>query len=157
MTSETSKNLATPRMLLIFGAFLVAGLIYIAVVALQGPAGDSDQSSGVDPELLVAFQSDPGTLTLIDSRSAEEYAASRIPGAINIPFDALETNEALLPADKEKPVIVHCRTGRRAGILKEQLEARGYTDVQVLSGKQIEWDDDQLIGLNPDAKSAVGL
>jgi len=147
MTSEKSKSLAAPRMLLIFGAFLVAGLIYIAVVALRGPATGSGQTSGVDPQLLATFQSDNSTLTLIDARSAEEYAAARIPGAINIPFDALEANEALLPADREQPIVIHCRTGRRAGILKAQLVTRGYTDIQVLPGEQIEWDADDPIGL----------
>jgi rhodanese-related sulfurtransferase len=142
-------------MLLVFGAFLLAGIIYTAVVALLGPAGESDRSAGVDPELLVAFQLDTDVMTLIDARSPEEYSASQIPGSINVPFDALEANEALLPADKDRPVVVHCRTGRRAGILKEQLTARGYTDVQVLPIKQIKWGDDGPIGLNPDATFAV--
>jgi phage shock protein E len=141
-------------MLLVFGAFLLAGIIYIAVVALQGPAGESDQSAGVDPELLVAFQLDTDVMTLIDARAPEEYSASQIPGAINVPFDALEANEALLPADKDRPIVVHCRTGRRAGILKEQLTARGYTDVQVLPTEQIKWGDDGPVGLNPNATAA---
>lgn len=141
MASEKPKNLFSERMVLIFGAFLMIGLIYIAVVAVQGPAVESDQSFGVDPGLLVAFQSDPETLTLIDARSADEYSASHIPGAVNVPFDALEGNEALLPADKAKPIVVHCKTGRRAGILKEQLDAMGYADVRVLPGEQMVWED----------------
>ena len=111
--------------------------------------------SGVDPETLVAFQSNPNTLTLIDARSPEEYSAAHIPGAINVPFDAVEAKASLLPTDKEKIIIVHCRTGRRAGILKNELDAMGYTDVQVLPSEQIEWGDNGPVGLNPDAEPAA--
>lgn len=136
-------------MVLIFGAFLAIGLIYIAVVALQGPKVESGGLSGVDPELLVAFQTDPDTLTLIDSRSPGEYSAAHIPGAVNIPFDALKGNEALLPADKAKLIVIHCKTGRRAGKLKEQLDAIGYTNVEVLPSELMTWGEDGPTGLNP--------
>jgi rhodanese-related sulfurtransferase/sugar lactone lactonase YvrE len=148
MTSEKPKNLFTARLLLIFGVFLLAGVIYIAAVALRGPVSGTGGSAGVDPDLLVAFQLDTDVLTLIDARSPEEYLASSIPGAINVPYDAVETNASLLPDDKKKPVVVHCKTGKRAGLLKKQLDAMGYTDVQVLPSAQIRWGEDGPVGLN---------
>ena len=45
MASEKPKNLFTARLLLIFGVFLLAGLIYIAAVALRGP----DEPTGLNP------------------------------------------------------------------------------------------------------------
>jgi phage shock protein E len=149
MASEKPKNLFTARLLLIVGIFLLAGIIYIAAVALRGPIDEAGRFAGVDPDMLVAFQLDTDVLTLIDARSPEEHADAHIPGAINVPHDAVEANAALLPADKEKLVVVHCKTGKRAGILKQQLEAMGYRDVQILPSEQIAWRDQGPVGLNP--------
>jgi len=155
MARDKPKNLFTPRLLLIFAVFLWAGLIYIAAVAIRGPVGGGETSAGVDPDLLIAFQTDPAALTLIDARSAEEYSAAHIPGAINVPFDAVELNASLLPGDKEQPIVVHCRTGKRAGLLKERLDAMGYTDIRVLPSEQMIWEDGP-VGLRPDGQPGAG-
>jgi rhodanese-related sulfurtransferase len=149
MTDQKSRNPIASRFVLLVGALLIASVIYISYVAQLGPGSDTAPSAGVDPELLVAFRLDTDTLTLIDARSPEEHAAAHIPGAINVPFDAVEANASLLPADKERLVVVHCKTGRRAGLLKEQLDAMGYADVRILPSEQIEWGPDGPIGLNP--------
>lgn len=150
MTDQKSQNPIASRGVLLVGVILIASVIYISYVAQLGPGSDTVRSAGVDPELLIAFGLDTDVLTLIDARTPEEHAAAHIPGAINVPFDAVEANASLLPADKERPVVVHCKTGKRAGLLKEQLDAMGYADVQILPGEQIEWGPDGPIGLNPD-------
>lgn len=91
--------------------------------------------------MLLGFLADNSTLTLIDARSAEEFAELHLPGAINIPFDAVAMHEQQLPDDPAKAVVVYCRTGKRAGLLKEQLVARGYMDVKILPREQIHWND----------------
>lgn len=148
METKTSKNIFTARLLLIFGVFLVAGIVYTAVIALRGPATEAVRATGVDPELLVAFQLDTDVMTLIDARAPEEYAAAHVPGAVNVPFDAVEANASLLPGDKARPIVVHCKTGKRAGILKEQLDAMGYTDVRILPSEQLVWGEDGPTALN---------
>lgn len=99
----------------------------------------------VDRELLLGFLADNDTMTLIDARSPEEFAAQHLPGAVNIPFDAVATNEALLPADRSRPIVVYCRSGKRAGLLLADLLARGYTNVQVLPREQIFWQDNFMV------------
>ena len=60
---------------------------------------------------------------LVDARTAEEYASGRIPGATNIDVkkdDFKQLAEEKL--NKDKPVAIYCRSGKRsligAGILK---------------------------------------
>ena len=93
----------------------------------------------VDRELLLGFLADNDTMTLIDARSPEEFADQHLPGAINIPFDAVAANAALLPDDRSRPIVVYCRSGKRAGLLQADLRTRGYTNVQVLPREQIFW------------------
>lgn len=99
----------------------------------------------VDRELLLAFLADDDTMMLIDARSSEEFGEQHLPGAINIPFDAVDANAARLPEDKNKPVVVYCRSGGRAGLLRDELLARGFADVQVLPREQIFWEDNFMV------------
>ena len=99
----------------------------------------------VDRQLLLGFLADNSTMTLIDARSPAEFAEQHLPGAINIPFDAAGGNETLLPDDVSEPVVIYCGTGRRASMLRDELRARGYTNVQVLPREQIHWQDDFMV------------
>lgn len=64
---------------------------------------------------------------LIDVRSSEEFDEGSVPGAINIPVDLLPDNIGKIPTDK--PIIVFCKSGNRAGKAKKILEENNITDV----------------------------
>lgn len=91
----------------------------------------------VPQSLLLDFLADQSTFTLLDARSPEEYAESHIDGARNLPHDQLDSHVDALPPALDAPIVVYCRTGKRAGRLKAQLIERGYTDVRVLQPEQI--------------------
>mgnify|MGYP001028954717 CR=1 FL=1 len=92
----------------------------------------------VDAALLEAYVAGDSNISLLDTRSPAEYSDSHIKGAINIPFDALEANMAALPGDKSAPVVLYCRTGRRASLLKAELAELGYTSLHVVPAQQID-------------------
>jgi rhodanese-related sulfurtransferase/DNA-binding transcriptional ArsR family regulator len=48
-----------------------------------------------------------GSVTVLDVRPAEEYAAGHLPGAINIPLKELEKNLSRLPTGQE--IVAYCR------------------------------------------------
>jgi phage shock protein E len=78
------------------------------------------------------------SLLVIDVRSAEEYAAGHVPGAVNIPQDQVASRLAEIPKDKE--VVLYCRSGRRAGLAADTLEANGYKNLQLLQGDMPGWE-----------------
>lgn len=100
-----------------------------------------DIGSGISQSLLLAFLADNATLTLIDARSADEFAESHIAGAINLPHDSRLDAIDQLPPDFHSPIVVYCRTGKRAAMLRDRLRDRGYTDVNVLQPEQIFWSE----------------
>ncbi|MFO0581683.1 MAG: rhodanese-like domain-containing protein [Anaeromyxobacter sp.] len=65
---------------------------------------------------------------VVDVRTAQEFAAGHVPGAVNIPFDEIEKRAAELGPPGTK-VLLYCRTGRRSGIAAETLRAKGYTNL----------------------------
>lgn len=64
---------------------------------------------------------------LVDVRGAGEFAQGSVPGAVNIPLDAL-TSQLSKFKDKEN-IIVFCRSGNRSGQAKLLLEENGFQNV----------------------------
>ena len=65
-----------------------------------------------------------GSVTLLDARTAGEYARGHIQGFCNIPVD--ELRERLAELEKGKPVYVICQSGLRSYIACRILEGQGY-------------------------------
>lgn len=66
--------------------------------------------------------------TVLDVRTVEEYAAGHLPGAINLPLDALMEAPYYAP-DHKKPVVVYCASGERSGRAAAVLTAGGWEKV----------------------------
>lgn len=120
-----------------FGAF-AAGSAF-------GQDGVAPPAAPVKQSELLGYLVEPTTFTLIDARSATEFAAEHVSGARNIPHDKVEAFAAELPADLGEPIVVYCRTGKRAALLADELRARGYTQVRTLRPDQLSWSDELVV------------
>lgn len=65
----------------------------------------------------------------IDVRTAEEFKAGHIAGAINIPYDDIEQKITAVTTDKATDIQLYCRSGRRSGIALDTLRGMGYSKV----------------------------
>ena len=75
---------------------------------------------------------------ILDTREEDEYDEGHIEGAILIPYTEIENKaEEMLP-DKDKLILVYCRSGRRSKIAAESLAKLGYTNVKEFGGI-IDW------------------
>ena len=73
---------------------------------------------------------------LLDVRTPEEYKSVYLEGAVLLPLAELESKISSKVADKNTPVYIYCRSGRRAGTAVEKLKTMGYTDLHNLGGLQ---------------------
>jgi phage shock protein E len=71
---------------------------------------------------------------LIDARSAEEFASGHFDEAINIPHTEISRNLATIGSNKDRVIVIHCKSGRRAGLAQAELTALGYTHVYNAGG-----------------------
>ncbi|HRH37129.1 MAG TPA: rhodanese-like domain-containing protein [Flavobacteriales bacterium] len=62
--------------------------------------------------------------TIVDVRTAGEYAGGHVKGSVNIPLDQLMKNMKRIP--KGKPVITCCASGMRSGSAASSLRGQGY-------------------------------
>lgn len=65
--------------------------------------------------------------TLVDVRSAAEFAAGNAPGSVNIPLGELGNRLQEIPASA--PVVLCCASGTRSGMAKMVLKKNGYPQV----------------------------
>lgn len=82
-----------------------------------------------------------GNIRLIDVREESEYAAGHIDNALPIPRGVLEFKIGNLPelADKSQAIVVYCRTGGRAALAAQSLQALGYLHVLSIAGGFEAW------------------
>jgi len=112
-----------------------------AEAAPQPAPVTADASAGavISPDELAGRLNTDGAPVLLDVRSAEEFAAGHIPGAILIPYDELPSRLAELSEYRDAEIVVYCRTGRRAGIAEATLREAGFSSVYDLEGHMREW------------------
>ena len=108
---------------------LALSLAGAAVVSLGAPLGCSS-SAKIDPAALA-----PDAL-ILDVRNQDEWDAGHLERSKLLPLPQLPQRLAdvdkLSGGDKNRTVVVVCRSGTRAGQAKKILEAAGYT--RVLNG-----------------------
>lgn len=78
-------------------------------------------------------------IQLVDARTSEEFADKHIATAINADIlgESFELKVASL--DKNKPVLVYCKSGVRSANAAAQLKALGFTTIIDLDGGITNW------------------
>lgn len=103
----------------------------LAVDYLAGMPGSFNAIRVADVEAKIAAAED---FTLVDVRSADEYAEGFIPGAINIPLQQLTDHLDMLP-NLDADIVVYCGSGHRSTMATVALNLLGYTNAtSMLSG-----------------------
>lgn len=105
--------------------------------ASQAPAAQDHANKKVREDIsteVFATQREGG-ITVIDVRTAEEFANGHVPGAVNVPIDQVSASHPTLAAlDKDEPVYFICHSGGRSARAADMMAAEGYTAVNVLGG-----------------------
>ncbi|QOR25642.1 rhodanese-like domain-containing protein [Haemophilus parainfluenzae] len=104
----------------LFTAVLSAAAIAVPFFASANTAPQTEQSA-VQPEKAKGVW--------IDVRSAEEFNAGHLQDAVNIPHDQILARIQAVSPDKNAPVNLYCRSGRRAEAALTELKNAGYTNV----------------------------
>jgi rhodanese-related sulfurtransferase len=85
-----------------------------------------------------------GPTLILDVREAPEFAAGHLPKARHIPVGELAKRVPEIVKFKDKPVIVTCRGGARAGAASRLLKREGFTAVYQLKGGVAAWQQASL-------------
>jgi 3-mercaptopyruvate sulfurtransferase SseA len=92
----------------------------------------------------------PAGVTIVDVRTAAEFAAGHIPGAVNIEYSASPCTATTAAQDQaqayaacgleaDSALVLYCKSGVRAAAAAQLLTQAGYTNVSVYSGSWLDW------------------
>lgn len=119
---------------------LISSLIIIFATTLSISCQNRSSDSAItmiDSEEMKTLLENKA-IQLVDVRTIEEFNEHYIKGAENIVYDA-NFEQKLILLEKDKPVIVYCRSGRRSAISADIMEKQGFTDIYELEGGIIQW------------------
>ncbi|TDW30540.1 ThiF family adenylyltransferase [Cryobacterium psychrophilum] len=131
------------------GRFSEVPLVGTGIAAAPLP-GESPvpEASGVPeittPELvarLAARSAGLDDFLVVDVREPSEHAETAIPDARLLPLDSILTAQGQASLPRDLPLVVHCHTGTRANRAAIALREAGFTDVCVLTGGIVAWND----------------
>lgn len=75
---------------------------------------------------------------ILDVRTEEEFSEGHIPGAILIPDYEIGEKAQEVLKDKDRMILIYCRSGRRSKLAAEVLAKLGYTNIKEFGGI-IDW------------------
>ena len=97
-------------------------------------------SEVLTPAAFQAKMAEIPNLQLIDVRTPEEFAQGHIDGALNLNFyDDDFTQQLEQKLDKNRPVMLYCRSGNRSGQAASQMVTMGFKELYDLKGGFMAW------------------
>ena len=88
----------------------------------------------IDAKQAIYLLENDDNVTLLDVRTIQEYKEGHLHDATLIPLDALSQNLGMLKQDKNKKILVYCRTGSRSVAASRILEKNGFTPINIKGG-----------------------
>ena len=114
-------------------ALLAALLGVSALLAGCSSSSGSDSVSTVAPAEFVSAMAEPGTV-VVDVRTAAEYAAGHVDGAVNIDVESGSFDGQIASLPKDTTYAVYCRSGRRSAVAADTMSSAGFTSIVNLDG-----------------------
>lgn len=128
--------------------FIPCCLLLLAALPMAALAG----RPAVAPAAVAELTARDDAPIVLDVRTPEEFAQGHLPGAVLIPHDQLAAR--LDELDRDRWVLVYCRSGKRATTAQGILEDAGF-EVRQVEGSWLRWEEeDRPVTVPADAEDA---
>lgn len=143
--------------------FIITLLSALQVIGCQSQQKNATTADVATFEKLLSENTNP---QLIDVRTPEEFADSKIQNAVNINWNDAEFLKNIAYLDKSKPVFVYCLSGGRSKAAATKLAENGFVKVYDLKGGILKWnaahqpkvnqsESEKNIGISPQEYTAI--
>lgn len=105
--------------------------ILVITIGVLAISGCSKEKSTLDKVL------EDNNYIVADVRTASEYSESHVKGSINIPYDEIDESTNL---DKNKTILVYCKSGVRSGKAYNVLKSLGYNVIDLGAYENVTLD-----------------
>jgi adenylyltransferase/sulfurtransferase len=107
--------------------------------AVAVPAADAAIAVATLAEWLRERDEGVRDFTLVDVREPSEYEINRIPGSVLIPKGEFVSGDALGKLPRDKPVVLHCKSGARSAEALAIVNRAGFADAVHVDGGVVAW------------------
>ena len=119
--------------------------IFLSALLMTGCMSPKITYRQISMDEAFAMMAEEKDYIILDVRRPDEYAEKHIPGAINVPNEAIGNEEIPELPDKSQLIMVYCRSGNRSKQASEKLVALGYTNIVEFGGIN-SWTGDVVSG-----------
>ncbi len=92
-------------------------------------------------EAMDAVQKKEPGFRIIDVRTQGEYKEGHLPGSLNMNVADPDFPVMLRELDRNAPVLVYCRTGRRSGFAVKIMERMGFVNILHMKDGWVAWKE----------------
>ena len=110
----------------------------------QGHIPAVEDISSAQANRLIADNKENPDFVILDIRTPQEYRQGHISGSVNLDFYSPDFEHSIMNLDKDKILLIYCRSGNRSGRALGILEGKGFSRVYHLSNGIIEWSREGL-------------
>lgn len=124
-----------------------AVLLAVSFTMCQGkpssPNPGAAQAAAINTIDADAFEQKLGErdVQLVDVRTPQEFSEGHLKNATNFDIYEPDFTSHFAELDKEKPVLVYCRSGKRSADAAALLEEAGFKEIYNLDGGILRWED----------------
>lgn len=119
-------------------AFLI-GTLSISFTSCMSQTTDKVAITKVTPAEFKAKMTQEKNAQLVDVRTPQEFAAGHIDGALNINFLGEDFATQIQKLDKNRPVLLYCKSGVRSSKAASAMEQMGFKEMYNLDGGYLAW------------------
>ena len=130
LKGETTMSRKIRNLLPIFSGMMIFGL--------GGGKTTTNEGVGsvkrIKPAQVYDMLKAKGDFLLVDVRTPSEHAEVHIPGSILLPLDQIDRKAQSVLMDKDKNIVVYCRSGARSNQAAHLLVSMGYKQINDMGG-----------------------
>ena len=120
------KYTALVHATIVGGVFLYVGMSNVVNATSFNPTQDLTVQSQAESGGIEKKAEKP---VIIDVRSKAEFVFGHHPEAHHLEYSTIRETILSLHLDKDAPIVLYCRSGRRAEMAKADLEKLGFSNV----------------------------
>jgi|SRR5210317_324806 len=114
-------------------------VVAFGVISCGNGQKDGSQENEVHHISVDEFRKLEFEYQLVDVRTPDEYMSGAIEGAKNINYFSPQFLENINKLEKDKPVVLYCRSGKRSAKAADNMIQAGFKEVYNVKGGYLEY------------------